>query len=143
MHGRKKQKIENKFVHSIIDTNVVLRYLLKDNESLYQEAKKIFNNIIIGQEKIILTQIVFCEVIFVLTNFYNVSKEDIIDSLNNLLGYKGLIADKKVLFEALKIYKEHNLHIVDCILHAEAYINKYNLITFDKKLNQLKNTSKA
>lgn len=130
----------NKSLISLIDTNVILRYLLKDDENLYQEAKQIFDKLITGEKKAILKEIVFCEIVFVLKDFYGVNKEDIVDSLTRLLSYTNLMADKKVLFEALRLYKEHNLHIVDCILGAEANINKYNLTTFDKKLNQHLNT---
>jgi predicted nucleic-acid-binding protein len=121
----------------IIDTNFILRYLLADNENQFKQAKALFDQARNGKVHLKLEQIVFVETIFVLSSFYEVPKEKIIEIMDNLLLYKGLETDKALLSTALKIYNQHNMHIVDSILAAKSQIDNIKLLSFDKKLNQV------
>jgi len=121
----------------IIDTNFILRYLIADNKEQFKQAKKLFDQARNGKIHIKLEQIIFIETIFVLSSFYEVPKEKIIETMHNLLLYKGLEADKGLLSAALEIYKQHNIHIVDSIIAAKSKVENIELLSFDKKLNQL------
>jgi predicted nucleic-acid-binding protein len=121
----------------ILDTNFILRYLLADNKEQFKQAKKLFDQAKDGKVHLKLEQIVFVETIFVLSSFYEVPKEKIIEIMHNLLLYKGLEAGKELLFKALEIYKQHNVHIVDSIIAAKSQIENIKLLSFDKKLNQV------
>lgn len=119
------------------DTNYIIRYLLADNEEHFQKTSEIFQHTQTGKILLIIEQTVFTEVIFVLSSFYKVPKNKIVQVLSELIVYKGVICeDKDSLLLALNIYAKHNLHIVDSILAAKAQRHNSPLLTFDSKLGE-------
>ena len=121
----------------IADTNFILRYLLADNKEDYKKTKIIFEQARIGKYQIEIIQSVFAEVIFVLSSFYEVPKIEIVRILKSLLSYKGVKVDSDIYSAALDIYLEDNIHIVDSILAVKALLSDDELLTFDKKLQNV------
>jgi len=124
-------------IQYIVDSNFILRYLLKDKLEQYKEAKLIFDEARSGKIQMCLEQVVFVEVIFVLISFYKVPKEKIVEIMYSLLSYKGINTEKILLSAALDLYKTHNIHIVDSIIAAKSKLSNLEPLTFDKKLAQL------
>ena len=119
----------------IIDANVILRYLLKDNKKFYKEAEALFDDVFSGKKKIWIMHSVIAEVVYVLLKLYSVPRKEIAEVLTELVKIKGVnVQDKEVLLDAFKIFKNRNLDFVDCLLCA--YSKKYLVISFDKKLNK-------
>lgn len=118
----------------IIDTNFILRYLLADNKVQYKQTKSIFDQARDGRVRITLEQSVFVEVIFVLSSFYKTPKNKIIEIMHSFLAYKGIETEKDLLHNALEIYQNHNIHIVDSIIAAKSILDNIPVLTFDKKL---------
>ena len=119
------------------DTNVVLRYLLCDDAVQYARAAEFFENVRVGKEKAVIMESVLVECVYILMKFYKVPKREVADHLTMLLQYKGIAnVDRKTLVEALRIFAEQNLDIVDCILLARARQGKGRLFSFDKALNK-------
>lgn len=121
----------------IADTNFILRYLLAEDKASYKQTKLIFEQARIGKCQIIIEQSVFTEVIFVLSSFYEVPKIEIVKTLKSLLLYKGIKADSDIYSNALDIYLNNNIHIVDSILAAKTLHSGNELLTFDKKLQNI------
>jgi predicted nucleic acid-binding protein len=121
----------------ILDTNTILRYLLKDNLDQYQEINDIFIKIKSGKYKAILLESVFIESIFVLTSFYKIPKADIIKNLTQVILYRGIECDKNLFIESMNISCKSNIHIVDAILLITSKRLNKKLITFDQKLIEL------
>jgi len=122
----------------IIDANVILRYLLKDNEKFYKEAEALFDDVFSGKKKIWIIHSVIAEVVYVLLKLYKVTRKEIAEVLTQLVKIKGInVQDKEVLLDTFKIFKNRNLDFVDCLLCA--YSKKYQVISFDKKLNKCMN----
>ncbi|KIE05722.1 Uncharacterized protein NF27_DC00010, partial [Candidatus Jidaibacter acanthamoeba] len=91
--------------YNIIDTNFILRYLLADNQEQYQIAKTFFQSVKSGKTRAYLEQAVIMEVIFVLSSYYKVPRDRIVNVLNNFLRYKGLVInEKEIIIKALEIY---------------------------------------
>ncbi|MCD6490073.1 MAG: PIN domain-containing protein [Thermodesulfobacterium sp.] len=119
----------------IIDANVILRYLLKDNKKFYKEAEALFDDVFSGKKKIWIMHSVIAEVVYVLLKLYSVPRKEIAEVLTELVKIKGVnVQDKEILLDAFKIFKNRNLDFVDCFLCA--YSKKYRVISFDKKLNK-------
>lgn len=120
------------------DTNTIIRYLTKDEPSLYEKAAVFFESVLAGREKAVILESVMVECIYVLQTIYKVPKEHIVDSLLKMLRYKGIMnTDKEELIKALTIFKSRSIDIVDCILAVKGKSYDMPLFTFDKKLNTL------
>jgi predicted nucleic-acid-binding protein len=121
----------------IADTNFILRYLLADNQESYKQTKLIFEEARIGKSQIDIEQSVFTEVIFVLSSFYKVPRSEIVSILKSLLSYKGIKVDSDIYPIALDLYLENNIHIVDAIIAVKTLSSDSELLTFDKKLQNV------
>lgn len=120
------------------DTNVVIRYLVKDDIELYKQAKTFFDSVKTGEESALILESVVAECVYVLTKIYKVPKEKTAESLKNLLRYRGIInEDRADLIKALTTFAEQSLDIVDCILYAKAKNTDTSLFSFDEDLNKL------
>ncbi len=126
----------------IVDANVILRYLLVDDEQLFQKAENIFNEALNLQVEILIKEAVIAEVVYVLEKFYKVSRKEISQTLKNLISLRGIKTENKnFILKALDIYSYKNLDFVDCILCAMS--EQYDIETFDKKLNKCIETGKT
>ena len=118
---------------TIVDTNIILRYLLQDNEELSSKAIDIIDN-----NEIFIPTEVIVEASYVLNKLYNVEKIKIYEAIKLLLNMEGIVFQNKETIElAFKTYSEKNLDIVDCMLFAYNKKEKFDIKKFDKKLNNL------
>lgn len=123
---------------SLPDTNIIVRYLVKDNITHYTKAKDFFDKVKDGSEKAVILESVIAECIYVLTKIYQAPKDKASNSLIDILHYKGIANDdQKELIRALTLFSERNIDIVDCILCAKAAGSGDNLFSFDEELNKL------
>lgn len=122
----------------IADTNAFLRWLLGD----ILKQKSAFENIL-QQAKdkkinLLVPQIIIFEIDFILKDYYQVPKEEIIEKLQTLVSVNYIdIEDREVFITALAYYKKENISLVDLFLLAKSRIEKTELFTFDKKLKKL------
>lgn len=114
-------------MQKLIDANVILRYLLRDNDEMSQRAKTI-----IEAGAFTLPEII-AEVVYVLKGVYSVPRDEIADTLIQFLGLVGM-ENKEVVVTALFLYGKQNLDFVDCILLARHRLLGETVATFDKKL---------
>jgi predicted nucleic-acid-binding protein len=124
-------------VRSLPDTNVLIRYLTRDVESLYARAKEFFDKVKEGSARAIILESVVAECIYVLTKVYKVPKDRAVESLVDILRYRGIANDdQKELILALSLFSERNIDIVDCILCVKAAGSDRALFSFDSELNR-------
>lgn len=117
----------------ILDTNMILRYLLNDNPTMAEYAQQAIQN---GRVRVTLE--VIAEVVYVLGGVYSASRQDIRKSLCTFLEEVD-VEEKDVLRCALNTYASQNLDFVDCVLYAYHQVYGHSILTFDKKLNKLLN----
>ena len=118
-----------------IDANVILRYLLRDNEEHYSIANKFFEAVFAGKKIAYIFQYVLAEVIYVLAKLYRIEKAQIAGVLEEFLSNANLkIQDKEVTMVAIRLFKATSLDFVDCLLCA--YSKKMEVFSFDRKLNK-------
>lgn len=100
---------------SVIDANVILRYILDDHAELSPKAAEILEQ----QQTVTLTLEVACEVVYVLQKVYAVDRKEIQLQLSNLL-HEELVAMEKssVFLAALDYYSTSKLDFVDTLLWA-------------------------
>lgn len=115
----------------LIDTNVILRFLLQDNLELSAKATEI----IINKQTYCLDAVI-CEVVYVLSGVYKMDRVEIADLLfkifdNDIIGSEN----KPIILKTLSIFKETKMDFVDCLLIANHLVNHNPIFTFDKKAN--------
>ena len=122
----------------IVDANVVLRYLLRDDEELFKKSFVLLESVKIGEETIEIAESILAECVYVLLKVYKVDRGVITEKLNELLSYKGIAnSDRADLVDALKIFGQTQLSIVDSILCAKALNREMTLFTFDEELAKI------
>ena len=122
----------------VIDTNIVLRFLLADHPDHFARAKELMDQVQAGKRKAYLAESVLAECLFVLTKFYKVPKEEAARRLDELLDYKGFTGDRlAILRSALAIFIANKIAFVDAVILAIAQHNGWHLETFDKALAKL------
>lgn len=118
-----------------VDTNVFLRFILKDNVQQYKTVRGLFKKAKDIEVKLLVPQIVIFEINFVLGKVYHIGKEEIIQQLESLLStYYFHIQNDEIFKDALKLFKISNNSLVDCFLILKAKQEGAELFTFDKKL---------
>lgn len=115
----------------ILDTNMVLRYLLNDNREMADEAERV-----IKEGSVLLTIEVIAEVVYVLKGVYSIERGQIASCLLEFLSEVNIL-EEQVVRLGLETYAEHGLDFVDCILYAYNRVKGYEVKTFDKKLLRL------
>ena len=123
---------------SLPDTNTIIRYLVRDDELLYLKAKDFFDKVKTGSVKAVIIESVIAECIYVLTKIYKVPRNEAAVSLIDILHYKGISNhDRKDLIQALALFSERNIDIVDCVLCMKAATAEMCLFSFDDELNKI------
>ena len=113
----------------LLDANYILRYLLRDNEMMFETAKEVIEN-----EHCFLLNEVMAEVVYVLHGVYKTPKKVIAQTLSDFASLQTLTMHepKSVLLTALNLYHSKNIDFVDS--HLCALREKYEVKSFDKKL---------
>ncbi len=115
----------------IFDTNMILRYLLNDNQEMADKAEAFLD-----AGNVYVTIEVIAEVVYVLKGVYSMERETISETIIDFLNLvKCREAD--VLTCALGLYGKRSLDFIDCVLYAYHTIKGIEIATFDQKLIKL------
>ncbi|HUD45023.1 MAG TPA: PIN domain-containing protein [Patescibacteria group bacterium] len=122
----------------IVDTNVILRFLLNDIPEQKEACEQLFNKAKHNEIKLYVSQAIVFEIDFVLRKYYLYEKSVVIESLRPLIATKYINVESRDIFiSALSLYKKNNVSFVDCFLLTKANLENAELFTFDKKLAKL------
>jgi len=122
----------------LVDANVILRYLLRDDEALFQKASDVLEKVRTGEERMVILEGVLTECVYVLLKVYGVDRPAIAEKLGGLLYYKGVAnPDRQDLIDSITLFGQSHLSFVDCLLCAKSKNNAMPLVTFDAQLLKL------
>ena len=117
----------------IVDTNLIVRYLVQDHERHARAAGKLFDACDRGDLTIVVLPVVLAECVFVLESFYRHARADIASALGRLIASPGIeIREVAVHMEALSRYRKTKLHFVDCLIAATAVAEDTPVASFDQ-----------
>ena len=117
----------------MLDTNYVLRFILRDIEEQAQTVAAA-----IKQGAVYVRDEVLAEAVHVLENVYKQDRETIAKALKAFINLKDITLDSKaVTLKGLHYYADTKLDYVDCLLAAFHSEKGDTILTFDKKLNNL------
>lgn len=117
-------------MRTLVDANVVLRYMLHDDESQFQSAEQTI------REGAYLLPEVLAEIVYVLRDVYSIPREELASRI--LLLIDEVQSDHpEILKSALELFGATKLDFVDCLLVS--YNNHLGdmVASFDRKLNRL------
>jgi len=119
----------------LLDTNIIIRFLVGDNEEHLEKSTKYFEQIEQGLIEVEILSDVLMEAFFVLTKFYKLPKKEVISDLKVILSFKGIVnINKVILFETLSIIENKNIDFVDALICAKCRFQNYDKLSFDKDL---------
>ena len=126
-----------------LDTNVILRYLTKDDETKAEACYELFEQVRQGNKALFTCEAVITEVVYVLSSprlSYQLSRNDIRARLLPILSLQGLrIPNKPIYIRALDIYVAHpQLDFEDAI--AVAYMERIGLtqiVSYDRDFDRI------
>lgn len=119
----------------IFDTNIILRYLLRDLEDQYIAVQgKLKRLKQVGGVAVVFGEVV-AECIHVMEKLYRMSRTDMVSILKPFLQTEMiLLEDKEVVLKALSMYEFTRLSYVDCLIIQKSWRSKIGVFSFDKKL---------
>ena len=127
----------------LIDTNIILRYLLDDHKKHSPKARTFMAKVSEGTKKAEIFDVVIVECIYVMEKYYQIPRNEISMKLSGILNFSGIVnPDRSELLEALLKYNDSNIDIVDCILAAHSSTEKV-VVSFDKDMQKLKAVSET
>ena len=116
-------------IGTLVDTNVILRYLIDDDE----EQSLIAEHIIDGGAW--TTPEVLAEITWVLESVYQQKRERISTALIEIAN-RVTLEPQDVTIKAIDEYDKTNLDFVDCMLVAYDKLGISKVFTFDKGINR-------
>jgi predicted nucleic acid-binding protein len=118
----------------LIDTNVILRYLIGDLPVQASKSAALMERLEAGTERAEILESVVAEAVWTLESFYKVSRPEIAERLAAVLNFRGVLALKKgVLVSALARFGSTSADFVDCLLAAQAQQKDLTVYSFDAK----------
>ena len=118
-----------------LDTNVVVRFLVKDDAGQARQVYKLFKQAESDQQRLFVPILVVLETIWVLQAVYDVKDLDILAALSDLLLMPVLLFEaQSVLHTFIEAAKGSNLDLADLLIaHSAQGQQCETVLTFDKK----------
>ncbi len=116
-----------------LDTNVLLRIIIRSDESQYAAAKKLIK--VVGAQYAV-SDVVLIETAFVLEKGYKLDREEVHMALRGIMSFRQINCNRIMFDRALDLYSRFSgLSLEDCVIVTYAELNDaLPLYTFDKKL---------
>ena len=120
------------------DTNVLLRLLLNDDAQQSGRAQALVDQAVSRSDKVLLPDIVLCELEWVLGSVYEVPKAEIIETLRRLLDAEEFaFLDRAAVAGALNGYEGGSADFSDYLIGASAArASAATTYTFDRALRR-------
>lgn len=121
-----------------LDTNIFLRFFLKDNESQYQNVCRLFAKIEEGGFKPYASSIVILELNYVIRNVYKLPIDEVFNYIKAIKEMRGMtVIDKTDMNNAISLYKKYKIKLGDCFI-ASQLPEEAVLVSYDKDFKKIK-----
>jgi predicted nucleic-acid-binding protein len=122
-----------------VDTNVLVRFLVRDDEPQFEKARKLIKREVAAGRSVFVSQLVLLETEWVLRSRYSLPKNLIIETISSLLNATDVqIEDESAIEEALFSWRDANVDFADCLIGARnRRLGCRATATFDVKASKL------
>jgi len=102
-----------------LDTNVLVRFLVRDHEAQFERARRLIKREVGAREKILISLLVLLETEWVLRSRYGLQKNQRVDVISGLLDATELeLEDEPSIEEALHVWRKSVADFADCLIAA-------------------------
>lgn len=102
-----------------IDTNVFVRYLVRDDPQQFEKARRLIKRESGRNEPVLVSLLVLLETEWVLRSRYGLSKPEILSAFSAMLDVTDLtIEDEPSVEHALYSWKDSGAEFADCLIDA-------------------------
>ncbi len=125
-----------------LDTNIILRYLTRDDPAKAQRCYELFQQVKHKQIRLVTSESVLAEVVYVLSShsLYNQPRENVRTLLLPIIGLPGLkLAHRRAFVRALELYANTHLDFEDAlsIAHMER-LKLDTIVSYDQDFDRVK-----
>lgn len=123
----------------ILDTNLYLSFFTNRDQEQYKIAYDYISKLKKSEVSIYLPNLIIAEIVYILDDYYNFSREKIVECLFALISEENLQTENKEnVLLAVSYFQKSNLDFADCYILACQENSNLELVTFDKKLKNKK-----
>ena len=122
-----------------LDTNVLLRLLVRDDLAQYEAAARFVRDAVARGETLFVNRIVVAELVWALAQTYRRSRVEIASAIEHiLLTAEFEVEGSPIAWAALHDYKRSNVDFSDCLIGAMNRATGCSATaTFDRKAGKL------
>ena len=97
-----------------LDTNIFLRFYLRDAEDKAKRCKNLLQDVASGKERAMTSTMVIAEIVWVLERTYQRSRKEVTDFVMSLLALPHLVLKERRLVKAgIASYADQNIDFID------------------------------
>lgn len=123
-----------------IDTNLIIRYLTEDSLKQAEAVEQLLKE----AEDLEIPDVIFAEIVWVLTSFYKLGKDEIANKLEGLLSLDAIFLNGKLLAKSIEIFRNHNILYTDAYLAAYALRNNDGFVySFDQGFDRIEEITRV
>jgi len=122
-----------------IDTNILVRFLVRDDESQFEKARRLIRREVVAGRRVLVSQLVLLETEWVLRSRYGMRKEEITGAISALLDATDIqFENEPAIEEALFAWKDSAADFADCLIASQnKRLGCSATATFDAKAAKL------
>lgn len=118
-----------------LDTNVLIRFLINDDEVQAQQVYRLFKTAEAQQEQLLVPLLVVLELCWVLESAYRLSRAEILEAIDDLLLMPMLVFENRQALQGfLEEARNINADLSDLLIaHSAQAAGAKEVLTFDRK----------
>ena len=102
-----------------IDTNVLVRFLVRDDRAQFEQARELINREVSAGNRVVINQLVLLETEWVLRSRYSLTKQQMMETISALLDAPDVqFEDEPAVEEALFVWRDTRADFADCLIGA-------------------------
>jgi len=104
-----------------LDTNVLVRYVVHDDTVQFKRAERLIDSAAESEERLFVSQITACELVWVLGSAYRFSRARVAEVLNGLILAQHVVMEERdLLRDALGAYRAGRGEFADYVIRDRA-----------------------
>ena len=102
-----------------IDTNVLVRFLVRDDLAQFEKARNLIHQEVSAGNRVVINQLVLLETEWVLRSRYSLTKQQMMETISALLDAPDVqVEDEPAVEEALYVWRDTRADFADCLIGA-------------------------